>query len=167
MKTAFARKGFTLIEILVVISIIGILVAILYPSFNEARDDARNKALQTELKETKLAFELYKAQNGRYPTTVNALVPNYIADLPVESDSGNENCSISYQTDASGTWYKYTAARCHAGADTAAEGIKAGDEFARCLTTCLAASGCTADYRTTPAFYQSYAVYSAGGECKL
>lgn len=191
MKNAFQRNGFTLIEILVVITIIGILSSILYASFGGARNEARNKSIQAELKEVQLALELYKAQYGRYPdapanpcgsnilggrkaNSTNAsctsgyiadLVPDYISVLPTHQLSANPNCNISYQVASDGSWYKLTAERCHAGATVASEGVQAGDEFARCLASCI--SGCDAVYRATAPFYESYAVYSAGGECKL
>jgi len=63
------KKGFSLIEVLVVVSIIGILSSLIYVNFNEARNQSRNRALQTQLKEVQLAIELYKSQNGSYPPT--------------------------------------------------------------------------------------------------
>lgn len=176
-----------------VISIIGILSSVLYASFNEARDDSRNKAMQAELKEVQLALELYKAQNGKYPapkdtgaanckTTMGVatakasacgtdeiivgLVPDYIADLPKRSESGNTACDISYKTDTLNSWYKLTAENCVAGV-TAATGVQVGDEYARCVTSTACSLTCTAGYVLTAPFYESYAVYSAGGECRL
>ncbi|NCN12103.1 type II secretion system protein [Candidatus Kaiserbacteria bacterium] len=190
MKHAFSKqKGFTLIEMLVVISIIGILSAVLYASFGEARVTARNRSLQAEIREVQLSLELYKAQNGRYPEvpsspcgsdtfvgrkadSTNAacvtayianLIPDYISELPSHQLSANANCNISYQVANDGSWYKLTAERCHAGATTAAEGVQVGDEFARCLNSC--GISCTSIV-ATEAFYESYAVYSAGGECQ-
>lgn len=190
MKQAFWRRGFTLIELLVVISIIGILSGILYVSFGGAKDDARNKSLQAELKEVQLAIELYKAQNGRYPeantscdsynglkhlytadtTTCGTtpltpkLIPDFIAELPLASDSGNSACNIKYQTDDSGTLYRLVAEHCAAGVN-GTTGVQAGDELARCLAGCP--SGCGDAYRISSDFYESYAIYSAGGACEL
>lgn len=73
-KSKYASKGLSLIELLVVISIIGLLSTILYASFDESRQQARDKARLAALKELQLAVEQYRAQNGRYPergTTCN------------------------------------------------------------------------------------------------
>jgi prepilin-type N-terminal cleavage/methylation domain-containing protein len=59
--------GFTLIEILVVISIISVLSGVIYASFGDARASSRDKVRKTSLKELALALEMYKAQYGFYP----------------------------------------------------------------------------------------------------
>ena len=69
MQEKFYNKtGFTLIELMVVIAIIGILSTILYASFDVAKSQSRDKVRMASLKELQLAIELYKAQNGVYPT---------------------------------------------------------------------------------------------------
>lgn len=60
-------KGFTLVEIMVVVTIIGILAAVLFTNFDDARKQARDKSRMTSLKEVQLSVELYRAQYGRYP----------------------------------------------------------------------------------------------------
>jgi len=82
------RLGFTLVEVLVVISIISVLAAILFGSFSDARDNASNRALQTELKEIQLALEIYKAQNGQYP-------PIGATSGACRNDSGNPNFAFT------------------------------------------------------------------------
>lgn len=62
-------NGFTLVELLVVISIIGILSTILFASFDVSRQQTRDKIRFSSLKEVQLALEQYKAQNGQYPLT--------------------------------------------------------------------------------------------------
>lgn len=185
MKKRFSKSGFTLIEVLVVIAIIGILSAILYANFGNARVDARNKTLKSEIKEVQLALEVYKSQNGYYPKAAGtdhasnynnelktALVPEFIAEMPVNADSSNSNCSLKYVTDVNGTYFKLTAARCHGGAANAADGVQQNDEFARCPSSCSASpTKCGTDdfdatYKASSAFYESYAVYSYGGQCQ-
>lgn len=196
MNTRNLRRGFTLIEILVVIAIIGILSAVLYANFGDARVEAKNKAVQSELKETQLALELYKSQNGQYPPAVvggggcnagsnftvdkahsaacgatpiiSGLVPEFVAELPSHTKSANSNCDIVYTVDkANHSWYKLTAEHCHGGATSAAGGVQPDDKFARCLSVTACSTQCTVTYKATSDFYESYAVYSAGGECQL
>lgn len=62
------RRGFTLIEILVVIGIIVLLSAILFPVFSRARESARSKSCLSNLKQLGLAFQQYTKDAGRrYP----------------------------------------------------------------------------------------------------
>ena len=163
-------RGFTLIEILVVVSIIAILSAVIYANFGQARTDARNKVVRASLSEVQLALEVYRAQNDRYPASLSGLVPDFIAELPLNAESANTSCDMDnsqYTTDAGGTYFKLTALRCFGGATAAASGIQRDDEFARCPSSCGTCSGSTnnAAYRATVAFYETMAIFSNGGEC--
>jgi prepilin-type N-terminal cleavage/methylation domain-containing protein len=88
------KRGFTLIELLVVISIIGILSTIVYASFGEARMQSRDKARMSGLKEVQLAIELYKAQNGVYPSSgCSSVNTNFVGPGP-SSASGYVSCDV-------------------------------------------------------------------------
>lgn len=68
MKKMLQQRGFTLIEILVVIAIIGILASILFPVFAKAREKARTSTCQSNLKQMGIAFEMYRADwDQTYP----------------------------------------------------------------------------------------------------
>lgn len=62
------KKGFTLIELLVVIAIISILSSVVLASLNEARSKARDARRFSDLENVRIALELYRDDNGRYPT---------------------------------------------------------------------------------------------------
>jgi general secretion pathway protein G len=65
-----ARSGFTLVEILIVVVILGILAAIVIPQFTEASTEAKTSRLVTDLQSVRSQIELYKIQhNDNLPGT--------------------------------------------------------------------------------------------------
>ena len=65
------RKGFTLVEILIVVIILGILAAVVIPQFTEASNDARDSALASDLQTVRSQIELYKIQHLDVLPTAN------------------------------------------------------------------------------------------------
>jgi len=71
------QRGFTLIEIMVVIVILGVLAALVVPRVLDRPDEARAVAAKSDLATIISALKLYRLDNQRYPTTeqgLNALV---------------------------------------------------------------------------------------------
>ncbi len=63
------NKGFTLVEILIVVVILGILAAIVIPQFTQASESARASSLKSQLQTIRSQLELYQIQHqGEYPT---------------------------------------------------------------------------------------------------
>jgi general secretion pathway protein G len=62
------QAGFTLVELLIVVIILGILAAIVLPQFASTTDDAKTAALDTDLSGLRSAIELYYQQHGAYPS---------------------------------------------------------------------------------------------------
>lgn len=60
------RKGFTIVELLVVVLILGILAAIALPRFSGTQDKARIAALRSDIRNAEMAEESYFSDNGRY-----------------------------------------------------------------------------------------------------
>jgi general secretion pathway protein G len=92
-----ATRGFTLIELMVVLVIIGVLAALIVPNVLERADDARVTAARTDVNNIMQALKLYKLDNQRYPSgdqglqaliakpTSGAIPPNwkpYLEKLP-------------------------------------------------------------------------------------
>ena len=68
-----AARGFTLIEIMVVVVIMGILAALIVPKLMGRTDDARIIAAKQDIATVMQALKLYKLDNQRYPTTEQGL----------------------------------------------------------------------------------------------
>jgi general secretion pathway protein G len=66
-------RGFTLIEIMVVVIIIGLLAAVIVPQFMGRVDDARITKARSDLQSVETALTMYRLDNFRYPTTEQGL----------------------------------------------------------------------------------------------
>lgn len=178
MKIVSALKnarGFTLVELIVVIGIIGVLSSIVYANFGSARTVARDEVRKTSVKDLELAIRLYKAQNGTYPDAgcgtsagnfagpgpsgaawanscdeyIDGLTPDFIAQLPQDPNQEQDsNKGFYYRSD--GISYKLMVYNT---VETKVV-TSATDEFARCpsFSSC---GGSSTDRAKT------YTVYSA------
>ena len=67
------QSGFTLIELMVVLVIIGVLAALIVPNVLDRADDARVSAARTDVNNLMQALRLYKLDNQRYPSSDQGL----------------------------------------------------------------------------------------------
>ena len=68
------KNGFTLIEVMVVVAILGILASIIVPKIIGRPDDAKKIKAKQDIMSIESALELYKLDNGNYPTTDQGLL---------------------------------------------------------------------------------------------
>jgi len=76
-------KGFTLIELLIVVSIIGILATLAAPSYQASVIKAREAALRQDLFTLRDVLDQHRADQGKYPSSLQALVgAGYLRAIP-------------------------------------------------------------------------------------
>ncbi|MBN1271233.1 MAG: prepilin-type N-terminal cleavage/methylation domain-containing protein [Candidatus Aminicenantes bacterium] len=84
-KQFFKRNGFTLIEMLIVFTLIGILVGLGIPQFTNAAKRARESVLKEDLFQFRKLIEQYRLDKGKYPPTLQSLVEEgYLRQIPVD-----------------------------------------------------------------------------------
>ncbi|OQY08994.1 MAG: hypothetical protein B6I28_03790 [Fusobacteriia bacterium 4572_132] len=69
MKNKKGNKGFTLIELMIVVAIIALLASVALPKFANTTDAAKAANVQGNLANLRKAISMFKAKNGDYPTT--------------------------------------------------------------------------------------------------
>ncbi len=93
--TKHLRKGFTLIEILIVIAIIGLLTVALLPRIQGAQASARNTARKADLNQIATALAAYNGDFGQYPEKLDALAGSngYLKSLPKDPAGNKKICT--------------------------------------------------------------------------
>ena len=78
-----AQAGFTLLELIIVVAVIGILATIAMPRLLHAPERAREAVLKTNLRTLREGLDQYYADKGRYPATLEALLEDgYLRAMP-------------------------------------------------------------------------------------
>lgn len=77
------NRGFTLIELMIVMTIIGILASIAAPNYQRSVIKAREAVLMEDLYQMRRAIDAYFADHAKYPESLEALVDaKYLRDIP-------------------------------------------------------------------------------------
>jgi len=100
---ATRERGFTLIELMVVVAVIGLLVGVAMPTYRNAITRARESVLKENLFILRQTIDRYYADKGYYPQTLDVLVDEgYLRQIPVDPFLGrNEWEEISADPDTS------------------------------------------------------------------
>jgi len=113
----FKQKGFTLIELMIVIAIIGILAAIALPAYQDYVKRAKRADAKAALLEVQLAQEKYRANNTSYGSLI---------DISALATSPDNNYTIAVTLSANS--YAVTATPGHSDPECGVLGINANDE---------------------------------------
>jgi general secretion pathway protein G len=125
-----SNRGFTLIEILVVVVIIGILGAVIVPNLLGRPDQARVTAAQSDLRNLANALEIYRLDNFNYPSTEQGLeaLVSKPSGFPEPKNYNPNGYLKKLPTDPWGSAYVYErSARGFVLFSLGADGVEGGD----------------------------------------
>lgn len=119
------EQGFTIVELLIVIVVIGILAALVVTTFSGIQKKGRDSERKTDIQAVHAQLEAYHATNGRYPTLANlnddVWVGNNLKGLSVDAlaDPKAANNDLAAATGANVYGYAVTPNGCDNDATTA------------------------------------------------
>lgn len=112
------ESGFTIVELLIVIVVIGILAALVVTTFSGIQKKARDSERQTDIRAVHSQLEAYQAQNGKYPTLANVNLDSFVTtnlkglDLQALQDPKGANNDLAAAAAANVYSYAVTPNNC-------------------------------------------------------
>ncbi|MEX1245405.1 MAG: prepilin-type N-terminal cleavage/methylation domain-containing protein [Thermoanaerobaculia bacterium] len=96
-----SQRGFTLLELLVVMTIIGILAAIAVPALRDSPKRAREATLRADLFTFRSVIDQYKGDKGNYPPDLETLIRDgYIRKIPLDPMTKAADWVLAFEEEA-------------------------------------------------------------------
>lgn len=97
------KRGFTVIELLVVLAVIGLLLSVAAPRYVQHVETAREVALKHDLQQMRIAIDKFYADQSRYPMALDELVSKrYLRAIPEDPLTGTAQSWVTVAPDPSG-----------------------------------------------------------------
>ena len=122
--TTVLQRGFTLLELMIVISIIVILAVIAMPQYQKTILHARETVLRDNLYQLRKAIDLYGADKGKLPQSLDELASaGYVREVPIDPITGEKDWTIETGEDPGSLTSESGITTVHsASPDTSTEG---------------------------------------------
>lgn len=105
------RKGFTLVELMIVITVIAILATIAVVSFTRVQKQARDTKRRGDVRALATALQAYFSEKNTYPATTAELTPLYIPSIPANPVGDGFGGTYSYAVISAENKFRLCAAQ--------------------------------------------------------
>lgn len=97
------QDGFTIIELIIVVALIGILAAMVMPNLRDQPTRAKEAVLKTNLRTLRDVLDQYKGDRGHYPSSLDALVDQgYLREIPMDPIAKTQEWDVIYEESSVG-----------------------------------------------------------------
>lgn len=92
------QDGFTIIELIIVVAMIGILAAMIMPALKNQPTRAKEAVLKTNLRTLRDVLDQHKGDKGHYPSSLEVLVDDgYLREVPIDPMTGAADWAVVYE----------------------------------------------------------------------